>query len=195
MTAYSDAYALTVSLCGRKAMQTDIDLQIKAAIRKGHRAGSFPRDVKTVSVGGLSTSVVIQTIDLSSYCPRLRQLKAVKPTAYQDIWYSDEDIGSLLDPDGFAKQDVYWQVGNTLNVRPANPQTSVDVYYLDLPDLSNLSSSTDWILVNHNELVAHWAAMAILTLLGETEARNGIKELAVEFYEDLIEESVEIIGR
>lgn len=195
MSAYSDCYAAVVALTNRKSMQDLTDLQIRAAIRKAHRAGSFPRDVQIVPVTGLSTSSTIQTIDLSLYCPRLRQLKAVKPSDLQDIWYHDEDIGSLLDRDGFAKTNIYWQVGTTLNVRAEVPSSSIDIYWLGMPDLTDLANCSDWILVNHSDLIAHWAAANILGSIGETEARKGVGALAAEFYEDLIEESVEIIGR
>jgi hypothetical protein len=195
MSAYSDCYAAVVALTNRSALQTLTDMQIRAAIRKAHRAGSFPRDVQIVTVSGLSTANAIQTVDLSAYCPRLRQLKAVKPTSLQDIWYHDEDIGSILDPDGFAKLDVYWQVGTTLNVRPASVTDSLDIYWLGMPDLTDLANFSDWILVNHSDLIAHWAAAAVLGAVGETEAKAGVEELAKALYEDLIEESVEIIGR
>lgn len=195
MSAYSDCYALTVALIRRSSMQTLVDTQIRAAIRKGHRAGSFPRDVQTVTISNLSTSDAIQSVDLSSYCPRLRQLKAVKPTEYQDVWYHDVDLGDLLDQYGYAKTNVYWQVGSTLNVRAAAAVSSIDVYFLALPDLTNLETCDDWVLVNHGDLVAHWAASSILGILGEQEAKRGIDEMTKEFYEDLMEESVEIIGR
>lgn len=195
MSAYSDCYALVVALTNRSALSALTDAQIRAAIRKGHRAGSFPRDVKTVTVSGLSTSSQIQTIDLAANCPRLRQLKTVKPVDYQDVWYKDEDIGTLLDPDGVARVDIFWQVGSTLSIRAAAPVTSVQIYYFDLPDLTDLAASTDWVLTSHGDLVAHWAAAAILGSVGEQEARSRIEALAAEFYEDLIEESVEIVGR
>lgn len=195
MSAYSDCYALCVSLTKRTMLQSLTDSLIRAAIRKGHRAGSFPRDVKIVQATGLATDAVIQTVELSTTCPRIRQLKAVKPTDYRDIWYRDEDVGSLLDPYGFAKTDVYWQVGSTLNVRAAAPVSSIDIYYLDLPDLTNLEMCDDWVLTMHTDLVAHWAAASILNTVGEQEARTRVEEAAKEFYEDLMEESVEIIGR
>ena len=195
MSAYSDCYALAVTLCGRPSMQTLIDAQIRAAIRKGHRAGSFPRDVQTVTISGLDTTQVIQSVDLSSYCPRLRQLKAVKPAAYPDVWYHDEDIGGLLDPDGIPKTDIFWQVGNTLSIRATAPVDSILVYWLGLPDLTDLANSTDWVLVNHTDLVAYWAAAAVLGVVGEQEAKSNVEKMLAEFYEDLIEESVEIVGR
>lgn len=195
MSAYSDCYALCVELTNRKAMQALTDAQIRAAIQNAHRSGTFARDLKSVQISGLSTSSPIQEIELSSNCPRLRQIRAIRPEAFIDAWYEAADIRTLLDHDGFAKLDVWWQVGTTLSIRASSPSESVRVLYFDYPNLSDLNVSEDWILVNHTDLIAHRAAAAILSSVGEQEARQRVDAFAKELLVNLIAESVESLGR
>lgn len=194
MSLYTDIRDGVFVFTKRPTLTAETDLAIRQALRKAHRAGSFPRDLVTVANIPVDTTQTVQSIALSSYCPRMRQLYVVKPTGL-DVYYKDDDVRSLLDLDGYPKTDIYWQIGDTLSIRPANSSPTVDIIYYSYPDYSDLTTLSDWIAMHHQDLIVLWATMAVCAIINETEVSERVSKLVEEAYEDLMEEAVEIIGR
>jgi hypothetical protein len=194
MSLYTEIQSDVFSWTNRRTMVTETDMAIRQAIRKAHRAGSFYRDMTTVSVTGLSTATSPQAIDLSASCPLYRQLYTVKPTGI-DSRYDIADVRDLLDLDGFPKYNVYWVVGTTLYIRASSPTESVDVTYYRRVNVDNLATLDDWIASEHKDLIVLWAAATVLTIVGEQEVKTRVEELAKLAYADLIADSIEAIGR
>jgi len=195
MSLYTEIQADVFYWTKRKLMVNETDMAIRQAIRKAHRAGSFPRDMTTVTLTGQSTSTAIQSIDMAANLPSLRQLYHVAPTGIPNVKYEDADIRDLVDQDGYPKTNVFWTVGTTLFIRAASPSDSIDVTYYKLVNVDNLAALDDWIATQHKDLIVLWAAATILTMVGEQEVKTRVEDLTKLAYADLIGDSVEAIGR
>lgn len=195
MSLYTEIRDDVFSWTNKRLMTAETDMAIRGAIRKAHRAGSFYRDLVTVTVPNLSTATSPQSIDLATYCPLYRQLYSVKPTGSENVIYNDADVRELLDPDGFPKYNIFWVVGTTLYVRAASPSDSVEVTYYKRAVVDDLASLDDWIATEHKDLIVLWAAATILAIVGEQEVKTRVEDLAKLAYADLIGDSVEFIGR
>lgn len=195
MSLYTEIQTEVFFWTNRRTMVAETDMAIRAAIRKAHRAASFYRDLQTVSVP-VSTLTSEQTVDLSASCPLYRQLYTVKPTTPAGaVQYEDADVRDLLDADGFLKYNVYWVVGTTLSIRPSVAYDSVDITYYKRVNVDDLNTLDDWIATEHKDLIVLWAAASILAIVGEQEVKTRVEGLAKMAYDDLIGDSMEIIGR
>lgn len=195
MSLYTEIQSDVFAWTNKRLMVAETDMAIRGAIRKAHRAGSFYRDMATVTVSSLSTATSPQSIDVAAALPMYRQLYSVKPTGREDVVYKDADLRDLLDQDGFPKYNIFWMVGLTLFIRAASPSDSVDVTYYKRVNVDDLAMLDDWIAAEHKDLIVLWAAATILALVGEQEVKTRVEALAKLAYDDLIGDSVEIIGR
>jgi hypothetical protein len=158
MSLYTDIVAAVIQWTSRPDLTAETDLAIRQAVRSAHKAGTFYRDLATVSLTGLATDQ-IQAIDLSTAAPDYRKLAYVKPTNY-DLKYEEVGVLDLFDQDKYLRSDVFYVVGNTLNIRAASPSSTITLVYYRNPTLTPLSALDSWIATNHQDLIVCWAAAA-----------------------------------
>lgn len=171
----------------------ETEFALKNAIRTAHKSGKYWRDLTTASVA--PTVEVVQQIDLTNNCPRFRQLAYLK-SGTLDKYYEPVTINDLLDSDNYVKLDICWGHGDKLMVRSSTPEESYTVGYYQYPDLSNPSVTlSSWILDHHRELVTIWAAVKVLSILGEQEMKQSLEKLAAIAFADLQQDNLEIHGR
>lgn len=194
MALYDEILADVLGWTNKPAMVNETDMAIRQAVRTAHKSAKFWRDLVVQPVAGLSVTDQIQQVDLVSSCPRFRQLAYVKPTG-EDRTYKAVEVLDLFDPDGYARTDVCYGIGNMLMIRPAAAVTDIEICYYAYPVVSPLSALSSWIAENHTDLIVLWAAATVLSLVGEQEIKTRVEGLAKLAYDDLIQDGLELQGR
>jgi len=194
MSVYTEIRDAVFAWTNRPTFTTETDLAIRHAVRAAHRAGTFYRDLVTTPLVGQSISTQIQTIDLSSVAPMYRQLAYVKPTDYE-MKYDEAHILDLFDLDKQPRLDVYWVVGNTMNIRAAAPAENITLCYYKNPTLTPIADLDSWIAVDHPDLIICSAAASIFAAIGEQEIKARVEAIAKLAKEDLIADNLFAVAR
>lgn len=180
------------TLTNKPTLTTETDIAIRQAVRAAHRVGKFWRDLVTVPLTSVAVATV-QTIDLSLY-PDFRQMASfVSP--YKDAPFTPVDALSLVDPYGYLKQDVYYAIGTTLNVRAAAPSDTYTMTYWSMPVIPDITLLSDWVADKFEDYIVLHAAASVFAIIGEAEIKQRIESLAAVAKADLLADNVELIGR
>lgn len=193
MSLYTDIQSAVFVWTNRPKLIAETDLAIKQALRTAHKAGSFYRDLVEL-VLTLQPTTTIQQLDMSVLAPRYRQLAYVKPTG-ADLIYKPITIQELMDQDGYFKTDIYYGVGQYLNIRANSPSADLTLCYYQYPTTNPIASIDSWIAEFHQDLIVLWASASILALIGETEVKTRVEALARIEFQRLIEDSTTIERR
>lgn len=192
--SWADAVAEVATWTTRPGLVAETNLAIRQAIRKLHRSARFWRDIQIVNI--VPTPVVVGTGNLQLDLTDLQNYRQAIYLRYptQDTFLSAVDIADLLDQDNFLRDDVYWGMGNNLQIRTQNPQDSYVLAYLTQPTVVG-NDSDSWIFQNYQDAVVLTAAAAILKLIGEDEIRVKCEQLAAEEMRNLIQDNLEVEAR
>jgi hypothetical protein len=185
MSLYTDVQAGVFAWTNRPEMTAETDIAIRKSVRAAHKAGTFWRDLVTVNLINQPTDQT-QSIDLTANAPNFRQMALVKPTGV-DLQYNPIGIRELL--------DIYYVVGNTLNIRANAPTSSISLTYYRMPVLNPISGLDSWIADLYQDLIICDAAASILAMVGEPEVKDRVEKIAASILEDLIEDNTEAVGR
>ena len=194
MSTFAEIRTDVIAWTNRSKMVAETNMAIKQAIRTAHKAGKFWRDLQVLPLTGVSTASAIQSIDLASSAPFYRQIAYVKP-ATLDMQYTAIGIDELFDPDKYYRLDVYYGVGNALNIRASSPATSIDIAYYSYPNITDTETFSNWMTANHADLITLWAAATMLALVGEQEVKTRVEALSKLAYQDMIDDNISIAGR
>lgn len=194
MSQYSDLIADISAYTNRPDLTSEMDVAIRRAVRAAHLAGKWIYDQVTVSVP--VTQEQIQTIDLrGSPFERFRSIRVVKPTGL-DYDYTLVDNLDLFDADGLPRENVAYVIGNTLHVRAGYVVDSVDVTYVQLPEIpSSLTDLDDWIVSTYPDTIAMYAAATVLAMIGEQEIKTRIEGMAGAAWEELKRDALNGVPR
>lgn len=192
MSIYSDVFDGVVAWTNRADLVTETDTAIRQAVRAAHRAGSFYRDMTTVALTGQALTQV-QSIDLSSAAADLRKIATVNPTGY-DVQYSEVSALDLFDQDAYPRTDVFYMIGQTLNIRASTPVDAITISYFKHPVIAPIASMTSWIAQIHQDYIICAAAATVLSMLGEQEIKTRVETLAAMGRANLIAESLFVTG-
>lgn len=193
MSLYTDLKAEIITWTNRKDLIAETDAGIRLALRAAHNAGNFYRDLVTVAIP-VSTTSGIQEVDLSAYCPGMKQIASVGPTG-QDKWYDPEEITTIHNQDGWPKLDIYWGVGTKLMIRPGAASDSVTVSYYKYPTVTPMDSINSWIAEQYPDVIVLKAAASVLGAIGEQEIKSRVDGLLREAVADLISNNLLIGAR
>jgi hypothetical protein len=191
MTTWAELVTEVMTLTNRTQLIVETDIAIRNAIRTAHKSGKYWRDLKTAQI--TPTQGLVQSFDLTSL-PRMRQVAYLK-SAEVDRYFTSATIDGLLDADGCALADIYWGLGNSLNIRARVPELTYELAYYAYPVVFPKEQLSSWIVDTHTDLIVLWAASSVLTAAGEQEIKKGIDQLAAISFVDLIQDNLEIQGR
>lgn len=192
MATWAELQADVVTWTNRPTLVAETQLALRNAIRTAHRQGKFWRDLTTVPVTLVANQV--QTLILTDTCPRMRQLAYVKDIAH-DGYLEEAQILDLLDSDGFPKNDVYWGIGDNLNIRSAYGSTSYEIAYYRQPVTTPPESIEDWLLRDYFDVVVLLAAASVLGSVGEQEIKSRVDALLLVAMADMVSDQLEVTGR
>lgn len=193
MATWDDLKTDVFTWTSRPDLVAETELALRQAIRMAHRQAKFWRDLTTTTVVP-ATLDTIQQIDLSTDCPRFKQLAYVK-SGTEDKYYNEVTVTDLLDNDGYARADVYWGLGEILNIRASAPEDSYEIAYYRQPITSPPESIDDWLLADYKDVVVLFAAASVLGMIGEQEIKQRADSLLVIEVTGLIADQNEITGR
>jgi len=192
MATWAELQADVFTWTNRPLLVAETQLALRNAIRMAHRQGKFWRDLTVVPVASVQSQT--QTIILTDTCPRMRQLAYVKDVG-NDNFLSEASITDLLDSDGFHKSDIYWGVGDNLNIRSAYGATSYEIAYYRQPVTTPPESIGDWLLNDYFDVVVLLAAATILGSIGEQEIKQRVDALLLVAMADMVSDQLEVTGR
>jgi len=192
MTTFASLQTKVYTYTNRPDLATETLAALKQAVRTAHKSGKYWKDLTTQTVSGLSTTSLPQTIDLSALS-RPRAIAAVTPSGLAG---SLDPIGldDVIDVDGYTRTNVYWGLGNTLKVNPAESYSSYVITYYQWP-LMDDTNVTSWIVDSYEDLILLWAASTVLGMIGEQEIKGRLEQLAVVELQDLQQDNLEVYGR
>lgn len=194
MSQYTELVTDILAWTNRPDLTAEMNLGIKNAIRAAHRAGKLVRDLVTVQVP--LELAQIQSIDLTAApFTKVRQVLTVKPTDV-DREYTGVDVLDLYDVDGYARTNIFYQIGTTLHIRADVPVELVDINYWQQPTIpTDLTTLNDWIVEEYSDLIVLWAAATVLAAAGEQEVKTRVEGLAKIAYDDFIADNLQTVGR
>lgn len=194
MATWDDLKTDVFTWTNKPALVAETELALRQAIRTAHRQAKFWRDLAVIQTTQQSTDTTIQQIDLETECPRFKQIAYVK-SATLDKYYDEATVKDLVDLDNIARTDIYWGVGNTLNIRAYAPEEYYEIAYYTQPITTPPESIDDWLLANYKDVVVLFAAGTILGTIGEQEIKQRVDQLLVIEVAGLIADQNEITGR
>ena len=190
MTIYTDVRDGVFGYTNRDDLTAETDTAIRQAVRTAHRAGSFWRDLVSLSLTGQDTTEAIQTIDLSAVAPKFKQLAYIGPTD-SELRYDPVDIKDLLDPEyKVYRTNVCYGLGSNLIIRPAAAVADLTLVYWSFPTVSPIADLDSWIAEKFPDLVICWAAATVLSMIGEQEVKARVEALAKIEYQTLIADNL-----
>lgn len=193
MKSWNELITEIYTLTNRPDLVGETSLALRQAVRSAHKSGKYWRDLVEVPV---TISVdQIQIIDLTVFAPRFRGLAYLRPTEYQDLYFDEVEISGLLDADGYANTNTFWGFGNQLRLRAANPVANYTLAYYRYPTVFPTDAFNSWIAEDHEDLLILWAAMAVLGMVGETDIRGRLEQLALTALANLQQDNIEITAR
>jgi hypothetical protein len=185
VSIYTDLQTAVFAWTNRADLVTETDVAIRSAVRSAHKAGTFTRDLVSVPLTNVDISTQISAVDLVANAPNFRRLISVGPTGL-DTRYDEVFAYNILDPEGFARLNVYWLLGQTLNIRASSPSATITLIYLRNWTTVPIASLDSWIAVDYIDLVAAAAAAQVLSGIGEQEIRQKVEKIAAEQLAQLI---------
>lgn len=193
MALWDDLRAEVIKWTNRPALINETDLALRFSIRAAHRTGKYWRDLTTVQ--SVPASQQIQQINLADECPGMRQIAYVKGFN-SDLYLKPVEILDLLDSDGFARTNVYWAVGNYLNVRPYGSfDTGYEICYYQQPAATEDTVTGDWLTSQYQDVPVLMAASTVLRVVGEADIKAGVDAMLALAIADLQQDNIEVIGR
>lgn len=193
MSLWTEIYDEVIVWTGRPDRAAETNLAIRNAIRTAHKSGKYWRDLVEVTLTP-TTDGDKQFVLLSDVAPRFRQVASLK---YPDseVHLDSVLIDDIIDADGYTRTNVYWGMGNKLVIRALEVQDTYKLTYYQYPIVSPTDDMDSWIADEHKDLIVLWAASTVLTLMGESEIKSRVDQLAAIAFADLQQDNLEIEGR
>jgi len=177
MPAISDFYADVYTCTDREDLKKETLVALRRALRFCHYQSEYSFDVQVQPItasGDVINNVALPdryraTVYLGTDSvqePLI--LKEITPQAY---FRSDV----IMD-----KTDVYWVMGGSLNIRARSPYTTLNHYYLQVPDFSDSA-----IAINHKEYIVFKAAEYVLIMIDQVQKAQRFAAMAEELAVDL----------
>jgi hypothetical protein len=165
---------------------------LRRALRTAHQSGKYWRDLDQLTLTGSDPSLQVQSYSLSGTA--VRAVATIKRWDL-DEYFSPVAIDDLVDLDGYARVNVYWGMGTTINVRAQPADSQYRMTYYRWPTTSGAESVDSWILDLHEDTVICMAAATVLGIVGEQEIKSRMDQLAALGLADLQQDSLEVYGR
>ena len=194
MATWDDLKADVFTWTNRSDLVAETELALRQAIRTAHRQGKFWRDLTTTVLSALPVDQPIQAIDIETDLPNFKQICYIK-SGYEDKYYSEATAVDLLDNDGYIRTNVYWGIGNTLNIRGEAAEDMLEIAYYRQPLTSPPESIDDWLLASYKDVVVLLAAGTVLGIVGEQEIKQRVDSLLLIEVAGMQQDQVEITGR
>ena len=169
----------------------DMDAAIRSAVRavtlKYHRKEKFWRDLESVSLVGLPLDTV-QLVDIATYLPGFRQLLSVEGATIVEAH-------DLYDEAGYARTNIAFLAGTSLNIKHYGPRSSVAVSYYKDPVVAPENLYASWIADTQPDLLIAGAAARSLAWKNESEifAAATLEERSQ--WAELLQNNIESVGR
>ncbi len=193
MATLSSLQSAVYTYTNRPDLAAETLAAVKNAVRTAHKSGKYWKDLYSATVAGLPTDVATQNIS-NIYFTRLRAVATVRPTDREDLYFTPVAIDDLVDLDGYVRTNVYYGLGSDIKVRAASPVADYTITYYQWP-LFTSTEVTSWIVDEHEDLIALWAASTVLGMIGEQEIKGRMDQLALIAFADLQQDNIEIVGR
>lgn len=193
MALWDDHIAEVYKYTNKPKFMAETAMALRQGIRKAHRVGKFWRDIVTVSITNVPVEAV-QVIPLGANFPNFRNAALVR-SGTSDKQYDPIDFDNLLDPEGFVRTDVYWGIGDQLNIRSSSPEDSYRVSYYLMAGSTEEEYNADWLAQKYPDVPTLFAAITVLGQSGEAEIRKNLETLLALAISDLIADNTEFVGR
>lgn len=194
MALWDDILLESYKLSKRPDLTLEANIGLRQTVRLAHKSAKFWRDLITVPVLNLDTSVQVQEIDIPTNAPRFRQLAYLRNPDAIDQYYKPVDIADLLDEDNYGRVDVCWGFGTKLCVRAYTPLASYTLAYFAYPNITP-ATFADWIADDFFDLLVIGTAMNVLQLVGEQEIKGNLEKLFAIELTELKSTNLEIVAR
>lgn len=194
MALWDDLLDEIYVLTNRPDLSAETAIALRQTTRLAHKSGKYWRDLKTKLITGLALDA-IQSIDLAVEAPRFRGVARLCSTDNPQLEFKDTLASDLLDPDGYYRTNVYWGLGNRLNVRAAAPEAAYTLDYFEYPIMTPTASYATWLAEEHRDLLVTMSAANVLSMVGETEIAGRLQGLATAELAMLKNSNLEIVGR
>lgn len=195
MALWEDLVDEIYSLTGRSDLVVETAAALRQATRQAHKAHKFWRDLREVTLRGLSTATQLQEISLANVSSRFRQMVYLYPAGRADLPLTPVAVDDLLHPEGYLRQHVCWGFGAYLRLRPYSLSDSYVLGFYEYPLLTPTSSYSTWIADSHSDVLTLGAASIVLAQVGEQEIAGRLDRLYAIAYADLVQDNLEIQGR
>ena len=192
MATWAEMLESVQTWTNRPDLAMEMEMALRQAIRTAHRFAKFSKDIATVQVATVQEP--IQQIDMETVLPRFKQISYIK-SGTLDKYYSEAVAQELLDYEGYALQNVYWNIGTTLNIRSDSPEESYEIAYYLQPITAPPDAIQDWLLRDYSDVVVLLAVGTILGMIGEQEIKSRADAMLALEVSGLIADNTEITGR
>lgn len=172
MTLLADLTSDVYTLTNRPDLESQTLLAIKKATLKFHTADTWLRDIVSAPISLPAQITPQYQIAISTNFTRWRRPESVR-TRNDDAFIVTGDVvleriepNDLFDNYNTLRQNVYWVVGDTLNISLAALGTRAIVSYFQLPDITTDSYSS-WIASSYSNFIVEEASAQIFKAVGK----------------------------
>ncbi len=191
MTTYTEIETLVVEQTRRPEIATITRAAIQSATLRAHHVDFFPRDLRehALTYTPVSTAVNYDIANIFTVIENLRAfdsvicVDAVTAAPVEQLEY--RDLNDLYDSDNVRRQSIYNLLGATLRIYPQRATGALRVCYFANPVITPVAYSS-WIADVYPEQLAMWAAAIVFARTGFTEQANGMNELHVKPFKEML---------
>ena len=164
----AEVYTIT----NRPDLVAETSLAIRKSTMKMHSIDFFKRDLQEISLSVPVPSMQIQ-VDINAQLPRLRGIAYIRNNSstggnVPNPFFEPIDPRQLLDSYGQEISDIYYQGGQTLNIKSRTLVSNLLVGYYQAPVVS-LTGYSSWIAVEQPYAIIEDAAATIFRMVGNLE--------------------------
>lgn len=181
MTTFVELYDRTVEQTRRPELQALTESAVRTSVLRAHHTDFFPADLREGAVVYTPSSTAWQydLPSLGTLLPRYRAIKnligteAVTGRPIEQFEFRESD--DMYTTEGCRRTSVYTLLGSTLRIVPAAASGTLNVYYYENPDVTELTFSS-WIADMYPDQLAMMAATAVWARTGFREQANSAEE-------------------
>lgn len=180
---FSEAIAEVVRLTKRPDRDAEIQSNLNKAITFFTLKGKLKRDLVELSIP-IDANLLGQTVDLTTYAPRLREFKYIRPRS-QRYYLKPIDPDQIFTAKGSIQPNRYFLAGTTsLTITLSVFDSFLEVGYYKYPAILTPITGFDahWMLDMIPWAITEWAASQTFQSIGDDQSAKYYQASAMALY-------------
>lgn len=200
----SDLTSAVMTLTGRPDRTAETLLAIQAATLKAHQLDYFTKDIFETGLE-FDSAECLQNFDYRNTIPFWRSGKYFRVYDVKDQYGVPLLIPkagrvltkvvpeNILDDYSLERTDIWYQAGAFVQIKTCRPEQYFLIGCYVNPNTTSAGYNS-WIADDHPFVIVYEATAIVMSAIGKTEEANQMRDLRVEYQQQLIMSNIDSIG-